>query len=248
MKRQQRFQPGPLPKRRKIRGDERPQLMPALVPIPRNNLPPINRATKAGFNPELKSVDAIGTLDLTNSGLGSTHTMLINGLIPGTDRFNRIGRRINVKKISIRAFLHTSAIAPAVIDDLFRFAVIWDEQPTGSLPTLADLWQDVSVSGAITNSVLAHNNENNTARFRTLRTITVPMNAEAQGMDQDPNVKRSFIKMNIPMNHICQYNAGTAGTLADIQTGAIYFVAHGLNSPVPTVWSVIVTARMKYLD
>lgn len=236
--------PGPSIKRRKLATT---QVLVRSQGIPRS-LPPINRAPKKGWNPELKSVDSIATLDLTNTGAGSTHTMLINGLIPGTDRFNRIGRRINVKKLSIRGFIHTSAVAPAVIDDVFRIAVIWDEQPTGVLPTLQDLWQDVSVSGVTTASVMSHNNENNSARFRTLRTITIPINQEAQGMDQDPAVKRSFIKMNIPMNHITQYNAGVAGTLADIQTGAIYFVCHGLNSPTPTVWSILVTARMKYLD
>lgn len=206
----------------------------------------VNLARKPGFNPEMKAVDSGSLLVLDNTGAAANHVGLLNGLLLNTDRFNRIGRRINVKKLSIKCFIFSSAAAPAVIDDVFRIAVVWDEQPNGVLPTLADLWSDTNNVGAITSNVMSFNNLNNASRFKILRTHSIPINAETQALESP--AKKVYWEWNIPMNHIVQYNAGNAGTLADIATGAIYIVAHGLNSPAPTVWSLQWTSRCKYTD
>lgn len=211
----------------------------------RGNLPAINFAKKPGMNPEMKACDVSGTMTLDNNTSGSNHTLLANGLIQGTDRYNRIGRRINVKSINVKFYIYTSAVAPAVIDDLLRFALVWDEQPTGTLPVISDYWQDVSRLGVASTNLLSHNNLNNTARFRMLRTLEVPINAELQATET--NKGRSFVEWNVKMNHICQYNAGNTGTLTDFTTGAIYLIGWGNNSAVAQ-WSADAAIRLKYLD
>lgn len=201
---------------------------------------------RPGFNPEMKMVDNNAILEVTNTGTGATHTMLINGTIPGNDRYNRIGRKINVKSVNIRAFISTSAAAPAVIDDLIRVALIWDEQPiAATFPTAADLWTSLSNAGAATSNVLSFNNTNTTSRFRTIKSEIVSINAEFQLIDQR---NKAHIEWNVPINKITVYNSGVTGNLNDIQNGALYFVCHGLNSPAPTVWSCQVQSRCKFMD
>lgn len=195
--------------------------------------------------PELKSVDFAGTLALDNSGLGSGHTLLINGLIPGVERYQRIGRRVTAKSINVRCFVYTSAAVPAVIDDLFRFAVVWDEQPSGTLPSAANLWQQVSASGATSTNMLSFNNRDNSMRFKMLRTHMISINAEMQA--NETYKERMLWEWNIPLKNTTQYNAGVTGGLTDIVTGALYFVAHGNNS-ASAQWSVDVSLRYKFTD
>lgn len=195
--------------------------------------------------PELKSVDTVGTLALSNTGVGSGHTALINGLIPGVERYNRLGRRVTAKSINVRCYVYTSAASPAVVDDLFRFAVVWDEQPTGTLPTSANLWNGVDSSGAVTTNMLSFNNRDNSMRFKVLRTHTVQINAEQQASETYQG--RIYWEWNIPCNYTTQYNAGVTGGLGDIVTGALYLVAHGNNSSTAQ-WSVDYTTRFKFFD
>lgn len=208
---------------------------------------PSKASLSPNFNglPELKSVDVSGTLSLDNSGLGTGHTVLINGLIPGVERYQRIGRRVTAKSINIRAYIYTSAATPAVIDDLFRFAVVWDEQPTGTLPAASALWQQVTNAGVTSTNMLSLNNRDNSMRFRFLRSHFTPINTETQGLTT--NEDRMFWEWNIPLKLVTQYNAGITGGLGDIVTGALYLVAHGNNSAVAQ-WSVDYSIRFKFFD
>jgi len=194
---------------------------------------------------ELKALDSVRTLLLNNAPAATNHNLLCNACIQGTDRHNRIGRRINIKSINIRAYVYTSAASPAVIDDLFRFALVWDEQPTAAFPVMSDFWQDVNLSGVATTTTLSHNNLNNSQRFRTLRTHSMPLNAELQALET--NSGKAFWEWDVKCDFQTQYNAGNAGGLTDITTGAIYMIAWGNNSPVE-VWSVDVACRIKYFD
>jgi len=196
--------------------------------------------------PELKSVDVSGTIALDNNGLGNGHTALINGLFLGTERYQRIGRRVTAKRINVRCYIYTSAASPAVIDDLFRIAVVFDEQPSNiAAVTAASLWQSVSSAGATSTNMLSFNNRDNSMRYKTLRSHMVQINAETQA--QETYKERIVWEWDIPVNYTSQYNAGTAGTIADITTGALYLVAHGNNSAVAQ-WSVDYVIRYKYTD
>jgi len=210
------------------------------------NLPEIQIASKKGLNPETKMVDVSGSLSLSNTGTGAGHTILINGVIPGTEIYNRIGRKINCKSVNIRCQVQKSA-AQTVVADTLRFALIWDEQPvTGTLPAFGDIWSDVSNAGAVTTPILAHANFNNTARFRILRSHIIPIDVyNANAPYQMP--QEMYWDWNVPLNTITHYNAGVTGGVSDISTGALYFVGHGANSAT-AVFTVTVSSRLKYLD
>lgn len=209
-------------------------------------LPPINVAPRPNINPEMKAVDAVGTLTLSNSTSGSGHTVLCNATVQGTDRHNRIARRINIKSLNVKFYVYSSQVAPAIVDDLLRFALVWDEQPTGTLPVISDYWQDTSVAGVTSSNLLSHNNLNNLARFRMLRTLEVPVNAE--GQMTETNKGRSFVEWNVKCNLITQYNAGNTGNITDFITGAIYLIGWGNNSAAPGQWAADAAVRCKYQD
>ena len=195
---------------------------------------------------ELKSVDSSGTIALNNDGLGTGHTALINGLIPGSNNYQRIGRRVTAKKINIRCYVYTSAASPAVIDDIFRFAVIFDEQPsTIAAITSSALWEQTTNTGVTSTNMLSFNNRNNSMRFKTLRSHMVQINAEQQA--SETYKERILWEWDIPCNYTTQYNAGVTGLVGDITTGALYFVAHGNNSATAQ-WSVDYSIRYKYHD
>jgi len=208
---------------------------------------PGNPRPSMGLSPhgELKNVDSSGTLSLDNNGVGSGHTALINGLIPGVERYQRVGRRVTAKAINVRCYVYTSAASPAVIDDLFRIAVIFDEQPATVLPTASSLWSQVTSAGVVSTNMLSFNNRDNSMRFKTLRTHTVQINAEQQASETYQG--RIYWEWDIPCNFTTQYNAGATGGLTDITTGAIYLVAHGNNSAVAQ-WSVDYSVRYKFYD
>lgn len=195
---------------------------------------------------ELKSVDISGTLALDNNGLGNGHTTLINGLQLGTERYQRVGRRVTAKRINIRCYVYTSAAAPAVVDDIFRFSVIWDEQPsTIASVTAASLWQQVTLAGVTSTNMLSFNNRDNSMRYKTLRSHMVQINAEQQA--SETYKERILWEWDIPVDYTTQYNAGNTGAISDITTGALYFVAHGNNS-ASAQWSVDYSVRYKYHD
>lgn len=207
-----------------------------------NNVRPSMALSPKG---ELKNADLSGTLSLDNSGAGSGHTALINGLVPGVERYQRVGRRVTAKAINVRCYIYTSAVSPAVIDDLFRIAVVFDEQPSTTLPAASALWAQVTALGVVSTNMLSFNNRDNSMRFKTLRTHTVQINAENQASETYQG--RIYWEWDIPCNFTTQYNAGVSGGLTDITTGALYLVAHGNNSPVAQ-WSVDYSIRYKFYD
>lgn len=195
---------------------------------------------------ELKSVDSSGTIALDNSGLGTGHVALINGLFTGVERYQRVGRRVTAKRINIRCYIYTSAASPAVVDDIFRFAVVFDEQPsTIAAVTSASLWAQVTNAGVVSTNMLSFNNRDNSMRYKTLRSHMVQINAETQA--GETYKERILWEWDIPVNYTTQYNAGNTGLIGDITTGALYLVAHGNNSAVAQ-WSVDYSIRYKYFD
>lgn len=194
----------------------------------------------------MKMVDVIGSLTLTNTGTGSSHTALLNGVALGSEMYQRVGRKINIKKIAIRCALAKVA-ANAVVADTFRFALVWDEQPNGALPTFSDIWLTVDSAGATAGGILAHANTNNTSRFRILRShqITVDVYTASAPEDQKQNTQWEW---NVPMNTITQFNAGGTAALGDIATGALYMVGHGGASAANAPFIVQLSSRVKYLD
>lgn len=162
---------------------------------------------------ELNFVDT----SIANSNVSTTAQItLLNGMAQGTTASTRIGRRIQMKSIEMKGYLVPDTTTLVAIA---RFAIVLDKQANAAAPAFTDIYDSASP--------VSLRNISNKARFWVLwdsGLITTAGNTTA-GQITDSGVKglEFYKRINIPV----QYNAGTAGTVGDIQTNALYFVAIG---------------------
>lgn len=142
---------------------------------------------------------------------------LLNGLAQGTTASTRIGRRIQMKSVEARMYAYPDTTTLACVT---RFAIVLDKQANAAAPAFTDIY-DSGTSVALRNI-------SNKARFWVLwDSGLIPIigntTTAAQGTEASYKAVEFYKRINIPV----QYNAGTAGTVGDIQTNALYFVAIG---------------------
>jgi len=200
---------------------------------------------------EIKAIDlAVATY---NFSLPATNSMvLLNGVQTGAGFFNRVGSRIEMKNLHIRGLIKNLATA---IQDQGRLIIVYDRQPTGALPTIADLLQSRDQTGAATNPGTAEINLDNRDRFAILRdasfyfpsvTFTggVQTNGPAYpGTDDELDVN-IFIKLKGLASHY--KSSSNPCTIADIATGALYACFVSVNETAK--YSFVGSFRLRYDD
>lgn len=186
-----------------------------------------------GRRGELKYVDVTQQNTFIETGTG----ILINGLAPGTGASQRIGKKVSMKSIQLRAAIGQGATGGAApFAGFVRTFIVYDKQANAAVPTVASILEAVSGSSPM--------NMDNRERFLVLydRQIAIDQfggNASAQ--------IKMFKKIALPT----VFNAGTAGTVADITSGSLYivfisensFAAAATNPPVIQWYS-----RVRYED
>jgi len=163
---------------------------------------------------ELNFVDTV----LSSAAVSTTPVIsLLNGMAQGTTASTRIGRRIAMKSIEFKFRVLSDTTTTATVT---RFAIVLDKQANAAAPAFTDIY-DSADPGALRNI-------SNKARFWVLWDSGLsPLigNTATAGQQTDSSLKvfENYKRINIPV----QYNAGTAGTVGDIQTNALYFVSIG---------------------
>jgi len=157
--------------------------------------------------------------DTSLSGLSFSTTpvlTLLNGMAQGTTASTRIGRRINIKSIEYRFDVENSSASLWVGH---RFMIVLDQQANAATPAFTDIY-DVALPTTLRNI-------SNMPRFKVLmdsgEQITVGSIDTSVDNDKVAAAYNGYMRCNIPV----QYNVGTAGTIGDIQTNALYFVMIG---------------------
>lgn len=120
---------------------------------------------------------------------------LLNGLVPGTGASNRIGREIYLDYI--QWYVSQTAL---------RWMFVYDKQPNGVTPASNALTEDST-------DQRSPHNFSNRERFDILWDSQFDTTPE-----QAPIVQRKAF----PVCRTTYYNSGSAGTVADITTGALY--------------------------
>jgi len=191
-------------------------------------------------NQELKFTDNTTTITPTagvssfvafTGAAGAGASQLLNGLVPDSTATGRIGRRVIMKSLYIRvlATLATTSTQGAPI----RMLVVYDKQSNGAAPAVTDVMT--------TNSFISVNNISNRDRFVTLCDQVLPNIGTGGNFTENLVV---YKKINLPV----QYNAGTAGTIADITSGSIY-ITFAQGGTILTVGpSITYYARVRYTD
>jgi len=169
---------------------------------------------------ELKNVDVVLPSTGTNAvwALGGGMTMnLLNGVEAGSGATQRIGRRVTWKSLTIRANFQIDAAS--TLQASVRFIVFVDKQCNAADCAPTDLLTADNVS-AITN--LANNH-----RFKILFDIVRSIGSIE---DLTMNITK-YRKLNVQT----EFNTTSGGTVADMQTGAIWLGTYitGLATHLP---------------
>jgi len=164
---------------------------------------------------------------------------LLNGLAQGTTASTRIGRRINIKSIEWRFDTESSSTS---LWNGFRYMLVLDKQANAATPAFTDIY-DVAQPTSLRNI-------SNMPRFQVLfdsnEILSVGPTIGTPQTDTIATAHKGYIRVAIPT----QYNVGTAGTIGDIQTNALYFVMIG-NSSTSTLTDVQIyngQVRIRYDD
>jgi len=158
----------------------------------------------------------------------------LNEVVQGATVYNRIGSKIMMKSCRIRFNLSMLA-NPALA--FLRIAVVYDRQPNGAFPAIADVFGD-SVTGTVNaNSPL---NIANVRRFTPIRDQVVTFDTAAD--------LSKHIDWYMPLRALTEFKA-SAGNIGDITTGSLLLImASQSHTSAPMFYTGAICSRLRYDD
>nr|WAE42749.1 MAG: capsid protein [Cressdnaviricota sp.] len=175
---------------------------------------------------EFKYVDAgNGTASCDNTGA----IVLLNGMAPGSGASQHIGKEIIMKSIEFKAQGQNNYATSGTA----RMLLVYDRQSNGATPAITDV--------LIAATVQALRNLDNRKRFKILMDYKCSMTGNAGGVF---SANHTFYRR---LRHPVEFNAGVAGTVADIISGAVFLITLGtqVNGSAITFGE---TTRIRYTD
>lgn len=142
---------------------------------------------------------------------------LMATIAQGTSVNQRVGKKIMYASIQIRGRVF-SGTACTTTDT--AFIIVYDRRPTGALPAITDVLVSASAGSM--------NNDDNSGRFQIVRRQdhTLVGNTTTPATGKECFSVDDFIKFRRP----AVYKAGAAGTIGDIEEGALYLVTIGVTA------------------
>lgn len=183
---------------------------------------------------EIKAIDIAAGSYLLRDPAVASDVILLNGIAAGTGFFNRIGARAEMRNLHVRGTI--ANFATAANDSFGRVLIVYDRQPTGTLPVIADILQSRDQAGTASTSGVSEINLDNRDRFTILRDMEwflPPCTNTAGVLTNGPNFPGTDnpfdVNMFIKLRGLGVHFKSTAAptTIANIATGALYacFVA-----------------------
>lgn len=195
------------------------------------------RAVRGVNNPagrrELKFVDT----DISPIELDTTGTVLpLNVMAQGSSQSTRIGNKITNMSVFVRVSVNngtTAGSAPGI-----RMMLVYDTQVNAALPAITDILTLATING-LTNLA-------NRDRFTILwdRVWSPPMIVNDTTISEFREVFSVYRKFKLDTI----FNNTSGGTIADIQTGALYLVGLSNQPSGTTEPDLSGTARVRYTD
>lgn len=162
----------------------------------------------------------------------------------GTGVSQRIGQRIELRKICIRGFydyLPANVAQTAPIADVY---LIQDTQTNGSSASWSDVFQDDVVSQQ---PYLQFQNLDNIDRFKFLKQWKMGHESSAQaGSSGQWNMTKFRFDCDLDVNIPVIYG-GATGDSSEIRSNGLFFAAGGYISSAQ-VWNIYINIRILYLD
>lgn len=167
--------------------------------------------------------------------------------IPGSALNNRIGRQIDVRKIKINGFLNVQPNEGETLLDpntKIRILLVQDMQTNGTQMDGVDLLGPATSNGS--EQINCFQDPKNFGRFRVLKdkvyqisdlnmgvysiTNAVPPNPNTLAFAQEGKIINFKMNVNFKVPVRVRFNAGTAGTVADIVDNSFHVIAGQVNA------------------
>lgn len=163
---------------------------------------------------------------------------LLNGLVPGNSASQRVGNKVTIRSLEMRARVQT--IAATGVEQFCRWFIVLDRQANGAAPA--------AITDILTaNSVIALRNLENRKRFKIIVDKAFPMGATSVSTGTVcSRMYKVYIKFRRPI--LVEFNNGVAGTIADIVSNAIHFCTLGNVVAGNTDANLQTTVRLRYTD
>jgi len=161
---------------------------------------------------------------------------LLNGTLTGSGFFNRIGNKITLKSVHIKAKIspRLPVSAPPGRNQMIRCMLIYDRQTNGAYPTLSTILADYDRGGTSATGILSGMNPNQTGRFVILREHFVQLmnvNNEAGMVGQSTSLVNQdgcwWINWFVKLRDLETIYSASTGLIGDIVNGGLYFVFFG---------------------
>lgn len=181
---------------------------------------------------EMKFSDVSNTLTTGIGGAGFSAANLLNGLVKGSEATNRIGQKIVMRSLLIRA---KQRLQPTTTGGCsIRLLCVYDKQTNATAPLITDI--------LLADDFNSPNNLNNRERFVTMfDKVLEPLSVAG-------NVETGIVQFN-PINMDTMFNsAGNAGTVGDITTGSLYLFAAQSGTAAVAAPTVIFRSRLRFID
>lgn len=208
-----------------------------------------NSGEKKGMDTSLALTPVLAT---TNTN-GSAFTL--NLVEPGNGSYNRVGRKIFNKSVRLTGLAELEIDVNAssnTYEDNLRMVVVWDKQPSGSLPVFSDIFGNTAQDGTETSSVYSAPSYDNMGRFQVLRDKIIPLRHGAGSTAASGFYMRCHFDEYIKLGNRTTVYSGQSSpcTIADISSGALYvfFRAERYEATFHVVAVVDAWARLRYTD
>lgn len=166
-------------------------------------------------------------------------TNLINIVPQGAASIERVGKKIMMQSVAVKAVL---AAGSAATINAWSIYLIYDKRPTGTLPSTSDVF--LMLSGAY--SMLAMPNEDNAERFKIIR----KWNGILTGNTTSPStgVETALVDTVVPLRLPTVYKSLATGDIGDIEVGSLLVVGLGSNAAGAGAAIFNLSTRVKFVD
>jgi hypothetical protein len=173
-------------------------------------------------------------LDQASSYSLSTTTgtlVLLNAILQGSSGVNRTGRQVKLDHLRLNLAFNQTNQVPA---DFVRYIVLMDRESRGSAPAVGDVLTNTTFG--IQAVLSSHNFDNVPSRFKILADEVLISNATVSTSSTNAtwNEPWNHRLIHIPLKQTVHYYNTSAGTIADIDSNALYLITWGQNSTNPT--------------
>jgi len=191
---------------------------------------------KAGRAPEQKFFDT--ALAFNYDATAETAVPSLCLMAAGTSESQRIGRKVMLKSIQIKAI--DELPAGAISQDQVNFYLVQDTQCNGAAATWADVFTGTSAGVALRNLA-------NSARFKVLYHHASKLTAtagEGVAFGGDNNVFDTYIKLNIPL----EFATGAGGSITDLKSNNLLILAGSNAGMQDDATTCTGNVRVRYTD